>query len=65
MQFKCMFRNSWKYLVNTKRMKNDEKNIELKSITAFSSTSRSNPESKLSISNKLVSNSMFKFKLSL
>ena len=27
-----MFRKSWKYLVNTKRMKNNEKNKELKSI---------------------------------
>ena len=28
MQFKCMFRNSWswKYLVNTKRIKNNKKN---------------------------------------
>ena len=40
MQFKCMFRNSWKYLVKTKRMKNNKKNKELKSITVFSSTSR-------------------------
>ena len=29
MQFKCMFRNSWKYLVNTKRMKNNKKNIKI------------------------------------
>ena len=29
MQLKCMFRNSWKYLVNTQRMKNNKKNNKI------------------------------------
>ena len=35
MQFKFMFRNSWKYLVNTKRMKNNKKNLKISNSVKF------------------------------